>query len=227
MRWPWTKTETRQGNIGGSGNFSDQVIRLIEAEAAAKAVDAGTTAAVESAAGALSRAFMAAEVEAEPWVQEMVDPAFLALTARNWIRAGASMHAIEMGANGRPWLASMAFWNWENAGNAGHPADKRNWTVRATSYGPSSSKTRLLPWEGVIYTLWGSSPGTTYVGAGPLGFASTTARLMAETERSLADEARGSIANLIPHPRPDGSAVDGDGNPVDPLAALKLDLAAA
>ncbi len=227
MRWPWSKGETRQSNIGGSGNFSDQVIRLIEAEAAQKAVDAGTTAAVEAAAGALSRAFMSAEVDAEDWVQEIVDPGFLALTARNWVRAGASMHSIEMGASGRPWLASVAFWNWENAGNADHPADKRNWRVRATSYGPSSSKTRLLPWDGVVYTTWGSSPGTTYIGAGPLGFASTTARLMAETERSLTDEARGAIANLIPHPKPDSSAVDADGNPVDPLAALKADLAAA
>ena len=214
MKWPW-QTEKRQSG----GGFSDAVIRQIEAQAAEKATDAGTTAAVEAAAGALSRAFMAARVEAVDWAVAAVSPDFLALTARNLVRAGASMHSIELDAMGRPWLAPIAFWNWESFAHTGHPGDKRNWHVRATSYGPSSSHTKLIPWDGVIWSVWGSSPGTTYVGAGPLGFASTTARLMAETERSMADEAGGPIVPLIPHVS-DG----GDGDDEDRLAQLKADI---
>lgn len=58
-RWPWTpKTETRDSG----GDFSDAVVRLIEAQAAGKAADASSTAAVEAAAGALSRAFASGRV---------------------------------------------------------------------------------------------------------------------------------------------------------------------
>ena len=44
------------------GDFSDAVVRLIEAQAAGSAADAGSTAAVEAASGALSRAFAGATV---------------------------------------------------------------------------------------------------------------------------------------------------------------------
>ena len=53
MRWPWQKRETRDSG----GDFTDAVVRLIEAQAAGTAADASSTAAVEAAAGALSRAF--------------------------------------------------------------------------------------------------------------------------------------------------------------------------
>ena len=63
MRWPWSKTEKRQSG----GDFSDAVLRLIEAQAAGTAADASSTAAVEAASGALSRAFATAEVQGEGW----------------------------------------------------------------------------------------------------------------------------------------------------------------
>ena len=62
MKWPWQKRETRQSG----GDFSDAVVRLIEAQAAGTAADAGSTAAVEAASGALSRAFAAAKVVLAP-----------------------------------------------------------------------------------------------------------------------------------------------------------------
>ena len=219
MRWPWQKrAESR--DIGGSGNFSDQVIRLIESQAATKAADAGSTAAVEAAAGALSRAFASAEVEAAPWVQEIVTPDFLALTARNWIRSGASMHVIEVDRGGRVELLPGAFWNFEGG------ARRRDWSIRVTSYGPSSSETRLVPFDAIIFTTWGTSPGTPYVGTGPLGWASTTARLQSEAERSLADEAAGPLAQLLTYP--EGAAnQDADGDEGDTLAPIRAAIAAA
>ena len=47
MRWPWSKPERRDSG----GDFSDAVVRLIEAQAAGSAADASSTAAVEAAAG--------------------------------------------------------------------------------------------------------------------------------------------------------------------------------
>ena len=60
MRWPWQNREKRESG----GDFSDAVVRLIEAQAAGPAADASSTAAVEAASGALSRAFASAEVVA-------------------------------------------------------------------------------------------------------------------------------------------------------------------
>ena len=50
----------------------------------------------------------------------------------------------------------------------------------------------------------------------------TTARLQSETERSLADEAQGPLAKLLPIPQ-DG----GDGSEEDSLRLLKADISTA
>ena len=94
MRWPWQRRERRDSG----GDFSDAVVRLIEAQAAGTAADASSTAAVEAASGALSRAFASAEVVGEPWVAEAVSPGVLAQIGRDLVRSGSSMHVIRMGA---------------------------------------------------------------------------------------------------------------------------------
>ena len=212
MRWPWQKRETRQSG----GDFSDALVRLIEAQAAGKAADASSTAAVEAASGALSRAFAIAEVIGDGWVQEAVSPAFLAQVGRDLVRSGDSLHVIEMDGKGNVTLLPCSSWHFE--GDA-HPD---TWTVRATYYGPSSSSTRHLPFSGVVFVKWGSTPGQPYTGTGPLSWAHTTARLQSETERSLTDEVQGPLAQIIAIPQ-DG----GDGGEDDPLAELKADIRTA
>ena len=59
MRWPWAKPEARQSG----GGYTDAIVSAIEAQASAKVADVSSTAAIEAAAGALSRAFASAEVE--------------------------------------------------------------------------------------------------------------------------------------------------------------------
>ena len=212
MRWPWQKTEQRDSG----GDFSDAVVRLIEAQAAGTAADASSTAAVEAASGALSRAFASAQVEGEAWVQVAVSPRYLAQVGRDLIRSGDSLHVIEVSAGGAVTLIPCSSWHFEGGG---HPD---TWTVRATYYGPSNSTTRYLPYAGVIFMPWGSTPGQPYIGTGPLNWAHTTARLQSETERSLADEVGGPLAQLIAVPQ-DGGDDSGD----DPLALLKADIRTA
>ena len=213
MRWPWQKREKRESG----GDFSDAVVRLIEAQAAGTAADASSTAAVEAASGALSLAFASAEVVGVgAWAQETVTPAFLAQVGRDLIRNGDSMHVIRVDGMGRARLIPASSWHWEGS----HDPD--SWTVRVTSYGPSTSTTWNLPASGVIFVTWGSTPGQPYVGTGPLSWAHTTARLQSETERSLADEAQGPLAQLLAIPQDGG---DDDGN--DPLARLKADIRTA
>ena len=212
MRWPWQKREFRQSG----GDFSDAVVRLLESQAAGTAADASSTAAVEAASGALSRAFAAAEVVGPAWVQDAVTPGFLSQVGRDLIRTGGSMHVIRLGNDGAVKLIAASSWHFE--GNH----DPASWTVRATCYGPSTSTTWNLPASGVVFVRWGGTPGQTYVGTGPLSWACTTARLGSEVERSLADEAGGPLAQIISVPQ-DG----GDGGDTDPLALMKADISGA
>ena len=146
-------------------------------------------------------------------VQEAVSPGVLAQIGRDLIRSGDSMHVIRVGGDGMVQLVPASSWHWEGT------HDPATWTVRATAYGPSTSTTWNLPASGVVFVRWGGTPGEPYVGTGPLAWAHTTARLQSETERSLADEAGGPLAQLLAIPQDGGD--DGDG---DPLAMLKADI---
>ena len=210
MRWPWSKIEKRDSG----GDFSDAVVRLIEAQAAGTAADASSTAAIEAVSGLLSRAFAAAKIEGPDWIGDTVTPEFLAQVGRDLVRNGDSMHVIRVRDQVR--LIPCSSWHWE--GNH----DPASWTVRATAYGPSTSTTWNLPASAVVFLRWGSTPGQPYTGTGPTSWAHTTAKLQAEAERSLANESAGPIAQLIAIPN-DG----GDGGDSDPLRQLKADIAGA
>ena len=212
MRWKFWKKEQRDSG----GDFSDAVVRLIEAQAAGTVADASSTAAVEAASGALSRAFASAEVEGPGWVQDAVTPEFLKQVGRDLVRSGDSMHVIDVNGMGKVSLLPCSSWHFEGSA---HPD---SWTVRATYYGPSTSTTRHLPYSGVVFVRWGGTPGQPHVGVSPLSWAHTTSRLQAEVERSLADESAGPLAQLLPIPQ-DG----GDGGEDDPLKELKADIRTA
>ena len=220
MRFPWPfkrRTERRQSG----GDFTDSVVRAAEAAAAAKAADAGSTAAVEAAAGLLSRSLAAASVDAPEWARDAVCASYLAQVGRDLIRRGASLHVIRVGDDGMAALWPVSSWHWE-----GRTPDPKLWTVRATAFGPSGSLTwDTMPQAGVVFHRWGSTPGAAYVGLGPLGWASTSAKVSAETERSLGDESAGPLANLLPIPD-DGGDDDADEED-DPLRDLKSDIASA
>ena len=209
MRWPWSKPERRESG----GDFSDSVVRLIEAQAAGTAADASSTAAVEAAAGALSRALCSAEVVAEPWAAVAVSPVVLGQMGRDLIRKGDSMHVVRVDGDGAVRLIPCSSWHWEGS------HDPASWTVRATAYGPSTSTTWNLSASAVVFVRWGSNPGQPYVGVAPTSWAHATARLGSEVERSIADEVGGPLAQLLAVPQDGGD--DGDD---DPLKMLRKDI---
>ena len=211
MRWPWSKPETREA-IGG---YTEIISRLIESQAAGSTQQASATAATEAVAGLLSRNFASAKVEGPNDVAEIVTPRCLAQIGRDLIRVGESLHVIRM-AGGRLRLAPASTWYWEGGSD---PAD---WVCTATSYGPSGSSTWRVPQASVVYIAWGSPSARPYHGLSPSSWSADTSRLMANTERSLADEAGGPVAQLLPVPQ-DG----GDGGDDDALKMLRADIAAA
>ena len=113
MNLRFWKSEKRDSG----GSFSDAVIRLIEAQAAGTAADASSTAAVEAASGALSRAFASAKVLGPSWAINGVSPGFLAQVGRDLIRAGDSMHRIDVSSMGRLRLTPASSWHFEGDDN--------------------------------------------------------------------------------------------------------------
>ena len=229
FRWPWQRMEKRESG-GDLADYTDAVTRLVEAQAAGQsAADAGRSAAVEVAAGSLSRALAAADVDAEPFARAAVTPAYLAQVGRDLIRKGESLHVIR-GHGGTLRLDPSAAWNYESSG-----PDPASWTIRCTTYGPSEGRTESLPASAIVHAKWGSDSGTPYRGSGPVSYAAGTGRLLAELERSLADESAGPVANLLPVPdtgTSDGAGTDtgtgagtGDGTAgADPQEGLRADI---
>ena len=209
----------RREKRDAGGGYSDAVVAAIEAQAAAKIADASSTAAIEAVAGMLSRAFADAEVIGADWARDAVSPFWLMQVGRSLVREGASLSVIDMAGSGELDLIPAAFYNFEALETPGAERE-RDWHCRTTTYGPSSSYTRLLPRSQLVYVRWGTSPGTRYRGQGPTSWAHLTARLQGEAERSLGDEAAGPLAQIVPVPQDPG----GDD---DPLAQLRADIGAA
>ena len=218
MRWPWQRrTETREATGGYTGIIS----ALIEAQAAGTTQQASATAATEAVAGALSRAFADATVDAPPDIMAALTPRTLAQIGRDLVRVGESLHVIRM-SGGRLRLAPASTWYFEG------DEDPADWICTATAYGPSGSSTWRVPLASCVFVTWGSPTARPYHGLGPGTWAADTSRLTANAERSLANEAGGPVAQILPIPQ-DGGDVDEDDEaaPVDPLADLKADIAKA
>ena len=143
MRWPWQKAERREAG----GGYTEIIARLIESQAGATQ-QASATAAMEAAAGLLSRAFASATVDAPNDIAEALAPRCLALIGRDLVRVGESLHVIRMMA-GRLRLVPCSTWYWEG------DADPESWRCTATAYGPSGSTTWRVPSAAVVFAALG------------------------------------------------------------------------
>ena len=200
-------------------SYSDLVVSAIQAQARS-IVDSTATAATEAAAGALSRAFAAAEVSGPPWAKRAISPGFLAQAGRELVRGGAAMSVIDVSPDGEVELLPCSSWDIGGAG-----ASPSTWMVSASLSTPNRVITRVVPFAGVVFVTWGSLRGRPWSGRSALEFASVTARLQSETERSLADEVGGPIAQVIPYPDPPKGNDEDEGD--DPQRELKQDIANA
>ena len=222
MRWPKRRKGERRSS---SGSFTDQVTRLVEAQASGTAAKIGNTAAIEAASGSLARALASAKVVTDSeYIRRVVTPAYMAFVGRQLIQSGEVLHYIDM-EDGELSLLPAASWHWTNRLSDARPS---SWRCRVTWFGPSSSTTKLVPFDGLIFHKWGSSPSTPYVGSGPLSWAYDSARLASEGERTLADELGGPLAQLLTttDSGPTGTGTDDDEDD-DPNRDAKLALRGA
>ena len=209
MRWPWDRTEKRQQSGGG---FTDALVAAIVARAGGASVgEPGAIAALEVAAGLWSRAFASATVE--PAV-EAVTPAFLASIARQLVRRGESLWAIDVR---RGVITLTPAGSWDIAGGS----NPETWVYRLDTFGPSGSETRVYPASSVLHFRYAPEPERPWSSPSPLGYARATGRLAANLELRLGEEAGARVGYLLPVP-----ADGGDGAVGDPLSSLKADLGA-
>lgn len=128
---------------------------------------------------------------------QLITPGDLALTGRTLIREGEIVFAIvadpsTMGVRLAPVAEFEVRRGWRYQCNIMEP--------------PGRSVTRLLPQESVIHFTWAIDKREPWRGIGPMSSASIGARLAANAEARIADEAGGPVANILPIPR-DGGAV--------------------
>ena len=186
--WPFTRhTEHRQAS------YTDGVVQAILARAAGTHADVTATAAVEAAAGALSRAFASAEITPNTPATRGLTPDVLAQIGRALIVHGEIVLILAV-AEGRVVMLPTAAWDVTGA------ADATTWRYRCDLAGPSGSVTVSRPAESVIHCRYSTDPARPWVGVGPLERARLSGRLSAELEAALGDEASGTRGYLLPVP---------------------------
>ena len=94
MRWPWQQQKTEVRN---AQPFTDAIVAALASGVSGNAASPAASAALEAAAGHISRGFSVATVgDAPDWVRDALTPDVLSLIARNLIRRGESLFLIEI-----------------------------------------------------------------------------------------------------------------------------------
>ena len=218
MRWPWQqKTEVRQ-----SQPFTDAIVAALASGVSGDAASPAASAALEAAAGHISRGFAVATVESAPDpVSAALTPDVMALIGRDLIRRGESLFLIDISAA-----------NFDGAGLALRPAgswdvrgswDPSDWWYRLDLFGPSGNVTRFVPSASVLHFKYAVDPARPWMGVSPLGWANESGALHAGVTNALRADMRAAAANVIPMPPGETH----DDPEADPLAGLKNALKAA
>ena len=206
MRWPWSKRETRQSDLG---TLIGQ--EVLGAAGVAPLPSLTATGALEAGTGQVSRAFASAEVDGPAMLIAPLTPSWLAAMARSLIRVGEWCALVRV-RRGRLTLLPASSWNVEGG------ADPDDWRYRLYLTGPSLQTTLVdVPAYQVVHVMYGWLATAPWRGLGPLQFATLAGTLSAETVGALADESGTTRGYVLPMP------IDGN----DPtLAQLKADLKA-
>ena len=207
--WPFTKKLEKRS----TQPYTDLVTNYLESQAAGDTTRSTTIAAVEAAAGQYARAFAGCEVKASDHVKRALRPSVLALTARNLIRYGESVHAVQVKRGEMSLLPAGSF---DITGGI----DESEWVYNLFVYGPSGNLSSFIPSASVIHCRYSVDSSQPWRGISPLGWSSTTARLLAGLENTLANESNGPSGYFLPIPVDSSPKADGSA----PLDKLRVDM---
>ena len=190
--WPFGRSDRVEARSDQS-SYSDAVAEALLNQASGITPSAESLGAVEIGAGLWARALASAQVEPETSASMALTPDLLAFVGRQLATRGETVMAIDVGPMG---LALTPASSWDIAGSA----NPMSWVYRLDLVGPSSTVTRVLPWESVIHLKYAIRPYAPWRGVGPLGMASKTKELAAYLERSLTWDAKVPTGYLMPLP---------------------------
>ena len=192
MIWPFSNKEERSQPSGA--DYTQVLISLLQSQAEGNPSDPSATAAFESAAGLIARAFAVASVEPLNIRTECLSPMMLANMARSLVHQGEALYIIDL-RDGRSIATPCS--HWEVYGNSSNPME---WNYRADVPSPDGTRTIKRSAEGVLHFKYAYRQSSPWRGIGPLQWAAQTARLHGAQEQALAGEASGPYGHVLPLP---------------------------
>ena len=205
--------------VENRASYTDLAISQILANAEGPDLRPETTAAVEIAASALSRALATAQVTPQTPETRALTPRVLWDIGRRLVVQGESLHVIRVSEGPRPRVTlCAAATGWSIIGNA----DESTWRYLVSLAAPTDQRPENVPSSTVIHCRYTVDEAQPHIGISPFGVASASSKLTAALESQLGNEAAGPHGHLIPAPtggipEPDS---DSDDDPVNALAKV-------
>ncbi|MCY3813969.1 MAG: hypothetical protein OXH15_19430 [Gammaproteobacteria bacterium] len=188
--WPFARRPERREALDG------YTLQLLSGDLATAEGTKNTilgVAALESCARIYADSLAACRVE-PAGLARTVTPDVLSLIGRWCVRRGELVFAVEYDdAMMAPRLSVAG--DFDVRGGTHVP---ESWSYRVTHYGPTNTRTRVLPATAACHFMWATDPRRPWRGVSPIANSPATAKLAGELERALGDEAGSPVGSLIP-----------------------------
>ena len=183
--WPF-KFEKR-----ASTSYTDAVTTaLVNAASGGGKTTAMASGVLEAASGMISRCFLIANIQGG---RGIVTPTMLADTARALIRRGEIVYVLRNRSDSM-YMASAS--SWDISGDV----DPETWMYNCELAGPTGTISAKTPAQGVCHFKYASDPGRPWAGLGPIQLGSSTSVLLGNLEKSMSEEATGTVGRIMPIP---------------------------
>ena len=185
----------RQPEVRAAGGYTETALLDQFTRAISGNVRHGALGGLQCAAGAVARAFAAAEVEGD---DGLLDPATLYQMGYDLVREGETVWLLEAGT-GRLRLSRASTGSDVYQGAAA----EASWTYRLTLPGPSITHTVRASADQVIHIRQNSDPTCPWRGRSGLAVAQASGGLAATLVRALTAEGEVPVTRIIPQPQGD------------------------
>ena len=185
----------RRPEVRGEGGYTETQLLNQLSRAIAGSVRHGALGGLQCAAGAVARAFAAAEVEGD---NGLLDPTTLYQMAFALVREGQSLWLLDVGT-GRLRLSQASTGSDVHQGGS----HRESWTYRLTLPGPSVTTTVRASADQVIHIRQNADPTCPWRGRSGLEVAQSSGGLAATLVHALTSEGEVPITRIIPQPQGD------------------------